>query len=119
MLGLLLIDHGSRRGESNEQLVDMAARVRRLRPDDLVGYAHMELAPPSIAEGFADLVARGAREVRALLYFLGDGRHSREDIPRLVGEAAAAHPGVSWSVSPALGPHDRLAELLIERGGRS
>jgi hypothetical protein len=84
MLGLLLIDHGSRRAEANAQLEDMAERVRRLRPGDLVGIAHLEIAAPSIADGFAALARAGAREVRALPYFLSDGRHSREDIPRLI-----------------------------------
>lgn len=117
MLGLLLVDHGSRREEANRQLEDMARRVRALRPDAAVAIAHMEVCGPTIAEGFAALVAAGADEVAVLPYFLSDGRHSREDIPRLVGEAAAAHPGARWRVGAALGPHDLLARLLLERAG--
>ncbi len=117
MRGLLLIDHGSRRAESNLQLGDMAARVQRLRPHDAIAFAHMEIAPPTIADAFAELAARGATQVDVLLYFLSDGRHSREDIPRLVAEAAAAHAGVSFAIGAALGPHDALAALLLERAG--
>ena len=117
MRGLLLVDHGSRRAESNAQLAVMADRLRALRPGDLVAHAHMELAEPGIAAAFADLVGRGAREIRVLLYFLGDGRHSREDIPRLVAEAAAPFPEVTWQVAPPLGVHDALARLLLIRGG--
>ncbi|HYE06857.1 MAG TPA: CbiX/SirB N-terminal domain-containing protein [Planctomycetota bacterium] len=117
MPGLLLIDHGSRRAEANEQLSDMAARVRCLRPADPVVIAHLEVAEPTIAQGFAALVAAGAREVVALPYFLSDGRHSREDIPRELAAAAAAHPGVGWRVGAALGPHDLLATLLLLRAG--
>jgi sirohydrochlorin ferrochelatase len=117
MLGLLLIDHGSRRAEANRQLDDMAERVRRLRPQALVLAAHMELAPPDLAAGFADLVARGATRIAILPFFLGDGRHLSEDIPRLATVAAAGYPGVEWSIGAALGPHDALAALLLERGG--
>jgi sirohydrochlorin ferrochelatase len=117
MLGLLLVDHGSRRAEANVQLEDMAARVRSLRPDAVVAAAHMEIAAPSIADGFATLVQQGAMRVVVLPYFLSDGRHLSTDIPALAAEAAAKHPGVTFSVGRALGPHDALAALLVERAG--
>lgn len=117
MLGLLLVDHGSRRAEANAQLDDMAARVRRLRPDAVVAAAHMEIAAPSIADGFATLVKQGATRVVVLPYFLSDGRHLSTDIPALAAAAAAQHPGVTVSIGKALGPHDALATLLLERSG--
>lgn len=116
MLGLLLIDHGSRRAESNAQLEDMAARVRHLRPDAVVGAAHMEIATPDLATVFAALVAQGATRIVILPYFLSDGRHLTQDIPALANAAAAKHPGIAWSLGGALGPHDALASLLLERG---
>ena len=116
MLGLLLIDHGSRRTESNQQLEDMAARVRRLRPDAAVAAAHMEIAAPDLATTFALLVNRGATRIVILPYFLSDGRHLTQDIPALAASAAANHPGITYTVGAALGPHDALAALLLERG---
>jgi sirohydrochlorin ferrochelatase len=117
MLGLLIVDHGSRREEANAQLEDMARRVARLRPDDPVEIAHLEQAEPTIAQALARLVARGAGRVVVLPYFLSEGRHSREDIPRACADAAKAHAGLELRVAPALGPHDALARLLLERGG--
>ena len=117
MLGLLLVDHGSRRAESNAQLDDMARRVQALRPAALVAAAHMELSAPDIAQGIDALVARGATDITVLLYFLSDGRHSREDVPALVQAALAKHPGVTARCGAALGPHDALAALLLERAG--
>lgn len=116
MLGLLLIDHGSRRAESNQQLEDMAVLVQRLRPTALVMAAHMEIAQPDLATTFAALVARGATRIIILPYFLSDGRHLTQDIPALAQAAAERHPGVAWSIGGALGPHDALAALLLERG---
>ena len=117
MLGLLLVDHGSRRAESNAQLEDMARRVHALRPAAVVTAVHMEIAAPTIADGLATLIASGATEIRVLMYFLSDGRHSREDVPTLVREAMLAHPGISVTCGQALGPHDVLASLLLERAG--
>jgi sirohydrochlorin ferrochelatase len=116
MLGLLLIDHGSRRAESNQQLEDMAARVRRLRPSAAVAAAHMEIAVPDLATAFAALVEQGAKRIVILPYFLSDGRHLTQDIPALAASAAANHPGITYTIGGALGPHDALAALLLERG---
>ena len=116
MLGLLLIDHGSRRAESNHQLEDMAARVRRLRPTAAVAAAHMEIATPDLATTFAALVQQGATHIVILPYFLSDGRHLTQDIPALAASAAANHPGITYTLGSALGPHDALAALLLERG---
>ncbi len=116
MLGLLLIDHGSRRAESNQQLEDMATRVRRLRPSAVVAAAHMEIAAPDLATAFSALVQQGAKRIVILPYFLSDGRHLTQDIPTLAASAAANHPGITYSIGGALGPHDALAALLLERG---
>lgn len=117
MIGLLLVDHGSRRDAANAALTAMAERLRTLRPDLLVAHAHMELAQPDIAAGFTALVAAGAGEIRVVPYFLAPGRHASEDIPALVTAAAAAHPQVTWRISECLGPHDLLAELALLRAG--
>ncbi len=116
MLGLLLVDHGSRQAAANAQLAALAALVARERPQDLVGVAHLEISEPSIAEGVASLARRGATEIQVLSCFLVDGRHSLEDVPRLCAEAALA-AGIPVRISPALGAHQLLARLLLARAG--
>ena len=48
-VGLVVVDHGSRRAESNAMLEEMAAMVAEVVPYPIVEPAHMELAEPSIA----------------------------------------------------------------------
>ena len=118
MKSILLIDHGSVRPEANHMLECMANLVQAMVGDAvLVRYAHMELAEPSIAQGFAACAAAGATEVVAFPYMLSPGKHSTRDIPRLVTEAAAAHPHVTYTVTPAFGVHEKLAELIAIRAG--
>ena len=83
----------------------------------LVRHAHMELAEPSIAAGFAACVAAGATEVIAFPYMLSPGKHVTRDVPRLVAEAARDLPGVSYRVTDAFGVHEKLAELIALRAG--
>jgi sirohydrochlorin ferrochelatase len=118
MKAILLIDHGSRRTEANEMLGEMAELVQAMAGDDIiVRYAHMELAEPTIAQGIAACVEAGATEITAFPYMLSPGRHSTDDIPRMVAEAAEPYPHVTFAVTPAFGLHEKLAEVILERAG--
>lgn len=118
MKGILIIDHGSVREAANQMLDSVGELVQRMAGDSVVvRIAHMELAAPSIADGFAACVAAGATEIVAFPYMLSPGKHSTRDIPRMVAEVAAGHPGVSVQVTPAFGVSEQLASLVLERAG--
>ncbi len=118
MRSILLIDHGSVRAEANQMLACVANLLQHMVGNDvLVRYAHMELAEPSIAEGFAACVRDGATSVVAFPYMLSPGKHSTRDIPRMVAEAAAAFPRVEYRVTEAFGVSAQLAEVIAKRAG--
>jgi sirohydrochlorin ferrochelatase len=48
---------------------------------------------------------------------LSPGKHSTRDIPRMVAGAATRFPDVRYSVTPAFGVNERLAEAVLERVG--
>ena len=99
-------------------LACVANLVQHLAGDGvIVEYAHMELAEPSIEQGFASCVRRGASEVIAFPYMLSPGRHSTSDIPAMVAEAASGFPGVTSRVTAAFGVHEKLGELILLRAG--
>lgn len=118
MKGILIVDHGSVKREANEMLRSMADLIQRMSGSDVVvRYAHMELAEPDVATGFRSCVASGATDVTVFPYMLSPGRHSTTDIPRLVAAAASSFPQVKFSVTPAFGLHEKLAEVVLERAG--
>lgn len=118
MKAILLVDHGSVRDAANHMIECMGTLVQALAgPEVVVRVAHMELSPPTIAEGFAACVGAGASEVIVFPYMLSPGKHSTRDIPRMVSEAAAPFSGIAFSVTPAFGVHDKLAEVVLERAG--
>lgn len=114
MRALLLVDHGSRREAANQLLEEIADALRGARPDQPVFTAHLEIAQPDIPAGFAACVEAGATEVIVVPFFLGPGRHTREDIPRLAEQASTEH-GVPAKVAPPLAPSPTLITLLLER----
>jgi sirohydrochlorin ferrochelatase len=117
--GIVVVDHGSRRAESNAMLEEVARMfAERFRQTyGVVEAAHMELAEPSIATAYARCVERGATEVIVCPFFLGPGKHWTSDIPRLTAEAAASHPGTRYHVTMPLGIDDLILDLLAKRAG--
>lgn len=115
VIGLVVVDHGSRRAESNAMHEQLVAMVAGVVPYDIVEPAHMELAEPSIATAFARCVAAGARLVVVSPYFLLPGRHWSTDIPTLAAAAAATHPGVGYLVTAPLGLHPLMAQVVAAR----
>jgi sirohydrochlorin ferrochelatase len=118
MKGILIVDHGSRKHEANEMLHHMADLIQSMAGSDVVvRYAHMELAHPDIAGGFSSCVEAGATDITVFPYMLSPGRHSTSDIPRMVAQVAHEFPHVTFSVTPAFGLHEKLAEVVLERAG--
>ncbi len=114
-VGLVVVDHGSARGEANRWHEEF---VRSW--SDRAGYvavepAHMELAEPSISAAFDACVQAGADLVVVAPFFLWPGRHWREDIPALAEAAAVRHPGVRHVIAAPLGPHPLLQAVVDER----
>ncbi len=116
---LLIVDHGSRREESNDLLQEIAGMMQERFGFSIVHYAHMELGNPTIEQGFDACVADGAEEVIVHPYFLGPGRHVTTDIPDLVGQAADRHPGVAFRITDPLGAHPKIGEVILERIAQS
>ncbi len=114
-VGIIVVDHGSRRAESNELLHEVSAMFQSGSKMPIVEPAHMELAEPSIAQAFDRCVERGAKIVVVFPYFLSPGRHWNQDIPRLAAEAATKHPAVKHLVTSPLGLHPLLGEVMQAR----
>ena len=112
---ILLVDHGSRRDEANQQLEALAQILRDRIEDTIVEVAHMEIVDPDIATGIDRCVERGARGIVVLPYFLGPGRHTRSDLPQAIEEARGRHAHVEMRLAEPLGIHEKIIELLLER----
>ena len=117
-VGLVIVDHGSRRAESNAMHEELVARFAAL--DDAAAYvavapAHMELATPTVADAIATVVGAGARRVLVMPYFLFAGNHWERDIPALVDDARHAHPGVEFLVTAPVGLHPLMLDVVRGR----
>src|SRR5207237_10093278 len=115
--GIVIVDHGSRRSESNQMLEELSRLFAQRFSEkyDIVEPAHMELAEPSIATAYANCAKRGATQVVVTPFFLGPGKHWTGDIPRLTADAAQSHPNTTFHVTMPLGIDELIRELLTKR----
>ena len=74
-VGLVVVDHGSRRPEANRSHEEFVRAWPARGAVRTVQAAHMELSEPSLATAFDACVAAGATTVVIAPYFLGPGQH--------------------------------------------
>jgi sirohydrochlorin ferrochelatase len=116
----LLIGHGSRVPGANALLRRVARSLRqRLRGAPVLA-CFLEAAAPGLPAGIDRLVARGARRILLVPYFLYLGGHVEHDLPQEAARAGRRHPGASIRLAPPLGFDRRLVAIVADRirGGR-
>jgi sirohydrochlorin ferrochelatase len=114
-IGIVIVDHGSRRQEANRRHESFVALWQTSRGYAIVEPAHMELAAPSIGAAFDACVAAGAITVVIAPYVLWPGNHWDRDIPGLAADASTRHPDVRYLVTAPLGPHPLLVDIVEDR----
>merc|ERR1740124_556520 len=113
-IGVLLIDHGSRRPSSNAHLLKVAELYQSRAPANVVvRAAHMEILPPSIADGIGELWR--VDKIICHPYFLSPGRHVAEDVPELIYGAVVEMNGGTVEVimtEPVGSKIDRMVDII-------
>lgn len=115
MKSLLLVAHGSRRKESNEEVAELAEAIKQKTQQQFANtkYAFLELAQPSIEDAVDDLVNAGAKQIVVLPYFLSAGRHVHEDVPEIINAKRAQYADLDLIMAPYLGEANEIADVLI------
>jgi sirohydrochlorin ferrochelatase len=112
---VLLIAHGSRRAEANDDLVQLAKLVADRGRYQIVEVSYLELAEPSIPQGGRNCVNRGASIVLMMPYFLSAGVHVVNDLQAMRSDLANQFPQVEFVLCPHLGLHPLMAEIVLDR----
>ena len=112
---VLIMAHGSRIAEANDAAREVATMVQEMTGHEIVEVSFRELHEPNIQQGIDTCVARGAKKILLIPYFLFMGAHVRHDLPEEIEAAQKRHPGLEMVMGPHLGVHRKLAEIVSER----
>ncbi len=113
---LLVVAHGSRRSESNQEIMRLTETVASLSTSqfDQVECAFLELAEPLIPDAIAALAVKGATSVLVVPYFLARGAHVASDIPEQIALAQASNPSLEIVVSDYFGASAEVPQLIVQ-----
>jgi len=113
--GIIIFAHGSRVESANQAVRSVAAQLARAGNYPHVEAAFLELGQPDLGGAVDRLEAAGVQRVLVIPYFLTLGIHLERDLPALLENAAAAHPGVEITATPPLDGHPALLTILLDR----
>ena len=116
---LLLIAHGSRHSEANDDLHDLVRRLRLAGRYAVVEAAFLELAEPTIEDGGRRCAEQGADRVILLPYFLSAGVHVRRDLQAHRDRLAHTFPAVAFALAEPLGRHPLLVDVVTQRAAEA
>jgi len=86
-IAVILIAHGSKRRESNEEFIRLVKKVKEQESRfHVVEFAFLELAQPSIEDSIDKMHQMKMDEVYLYPYFLNSGKHVVVDIPNIARE---------------------------------
>jgi sirohydrochlorin ferrochelatase len=118
MTGFIVFAHGSRIESANQAVRDVAVQMAA-SGQHVVEVAFLELGAPDLAGATALLIARGAKRIVVIPYFLTLGTHMQRDLPRLAQDASRAHGGIEMRITAPLDGHPALVEALLDRASEA
>jgi len=114
MNALLLIAHGSRKASSNQEIADLAHKIKGQEHNfDLVEHAFLELTDPKVPHAIDALVEHGAKHITLMPYFLAAGMHVTEDLPELLDEAKKQYGNVEFKLLTHLGAAEQMPQWIL------
>jgi len=111
---VILFAHGSRDPLWRLPIEAVADAVRARAPGALVRCAYLELCAPDLTQAATELIADGAFSIKVFPLFLGVGKHAREDLPLLLEQLRAQHPGTPVTLMRTAGEDPRMTALMAD-----
>lgn len=112
---VIIMGHGSRMPGADNGMERVAQSLAKRFPDVMVDTCSMSMLGPRFGEVFDACVARGAREIIVIPYFLHFGAHMQEDIPKILLEKATESPDVKIIMGNNLGFDEKLVDIIEKR----
>ncbi len=113
---LVIAAHGSRKNESNQEVIALA---QTLAPKvkgyfDRVEPVFLQFAQPLLETTLETLASERPDRIVVFPFFIGSGSHIKKDIPALVDRAQKKYPHVRFDITRHLGKIEAVSDLIAE-----
>lgn len=112
---IVIVAHGSRLKEANQDLFEMVRRLGSVGRWELVEPSFLQFEEPNLAQALEKVIRQGAEKVVIVPLLLFSGNHMQRDIPKEIKSLQAKYPGVRLVCTRHLGMDDRISQMVIER----
>lgn len=112
---ILIVSHGSPNKTANGAFLSMVGRLGRRLGGLEVFPAFMSLAEPTIQQQLSKLADQGAQKVVVMPYFLFDGQHVSEDIPKMLDDFRCGRPEMQIEFLPSFQDSPAMEDMITER----
>lgn len=112
---VLFVGHGSREPEGNEEVRTFVRSVAERLVVPVVETCFLEFEVPSMLEGLAKCVERGADRVAVVPISLFAAGHVKLHIPAAIDEAKRRYPQVEFVYGGPIGVHELVLDIIASR----
>tara|TARA_B100000315_G_scaffold215253_1_gene214452 strand:- start:5331 stop:6323 length:993 start_codon:yes stop_codon:yes gene_type:complete len=113
--GFLIVAHGSRKDDANQQVKNLVNELRNYFQSNMFEPAFMELASPTIEDGIKALAKKNMDQLVAYPYFLFKGMHFSKDVPNFIQEIInKLEKKVDFKMLDPIGQHPKITDLVQE-----
>ncbi len=113
--GVILLGHGSRREEANDEIRQMAKLIQEADKDGLYEVAFLSFGEPHLAEAADKLIKQGCEKIIVMPMFLVTGNHIKRDIPSRILMQKTTYPDVKFVLAKHFGAHPGIIRIVQER----
>jgi len=108
---ILLVGHGSREKNGNDEIESFANAWRKRRSDDRIEVCFIEFAEITLDAGM-DIAAKNSERVIVVPLILGAAGHVKMEIPHHIADARKRHPNVTFVMAKHLGAGTKVLKAL-------
>jgi sirohydrochlorin ferrochelatase len=113
--GVILLGHGSRREEANDEIRAIARMVQAGDKGGCYEVAYLSFANPSLTDAAEDLIDKGFDNIIVMPVFLVTGNHITRDIPSKLLMLKTSYPEVNFIMAKHFGAHPEIVKIVQER----
>ena len=112
--GIVVLGHGSRRAEANEEILTLVELVREAHKDWKIEGAFVEFATPLMEDVLERMYLDGIQQVTIVPMFLTVGNHLHQGLPKRLGEFLEKYP-LKVVMAHHIGADPILVSLIEKR----
>jgi len=113
---LIIIAHGSRHKESNQEIIQLCKKIEQQKSNNwqLILPAFLEIAKPDLTETLKQAVTYNPQHITIFPYFLANGEHVQKNIPQIIKSFQQQYKIYNITLQKHLGAATNMPQFILK-----